>query len=90
MSDELKVVGNKDLANDGGKGFFQDAEGNFSSGRFIKVLSALMAFVTAIAGTITLIASPTNAAISDYCFKMTGLFLATATGAEIVQKVTGK
>lgn len=90
MNDELQVKGNADSINDGGKSFFQDTEGNFSSGRLIKVISAIMAVTTALMGTITLIKQPTNIIIADYCFKMTGLFLATATGSELVQKITGK
>ena len=90
MSDELKVVGNTNSLDDGGKTFFQDAEGNFSSGRVIKLMSAFSAFIVAGTGLAFVIKDPTNAVLSDYCFKMAGLFLATATGAELVQKITGR
>ena len=90
IQDELQVKGNPESLNDGGKSFFQDTEGNFSSGRLIKVMSGFMAIVTALTGAITLIKQPTNTVIADYCFKLTGLFLATATGSELVQKITGR
>ena len=72
------------------KGLFYDDKGNFSSGRVVKVQSVILAGISFLTGIVVLIKDPTNVAIGDYCFKMTGLFLATATGAEIVQKVTGR
>ncbi len=72
------------------KGLFYDGEGNFSSGRVVKVGSAIMAGVSFAIGAVTLILDPANSGIADYSFRMTGLFLATATGAEIVQKTTGR
>ncbi len=90
INDELQVKGNANQINDGGKSFFQDAEGNFSSGRFIKITSGIMAFITITTGVVTLIFQPNNSEIANYCFKVAGLLLATATGSEVVQKITGR
>ena len=71
-------------------GLFYDDEGNFSSGRVVKMQSIVLAAISFLTGIIVLIKDPSNLAISDYCFKTTGLFVATASAAEIVQKTTGR
>ena len=72
------------------KGLFYDDKGNFSSGRVVKLGSAIMAIASSIMGAVTLVRQPDNIIMADYCFKLTGLFIASATGAEIVQKTTGR
>ena len=73
------------------KGLFYDDKGNFSSGRVVKMTSIFLAIATSLTGLGALLfMKAPNMLLSDYCFKMTGLFLATATGAEIVQKTTGR
>ncbi len=83
MDDEIQLKGNS---------LFQDKDGNFSSGRVIKIVSGVAALVIAVAGVaiLTFLPPADSATLSDYCFKMAGLFLATATGSEIVQKITGR
>ena len=70
-------------------GFLYDEKGNLSSGRLVKLTSIILAGITTLTGLVALIFVD-NAELSGYCFKMTGLFLATATGSEVVQKVTGR
>ena len=72
-------------------GFFKDAAGDNSSGRLVKILSFVMACIVSIAGgiAISLIEDRTTIVqLSDYCIKMSGMFLGVAGGAELVQKLT--
>ncbi len=73
------------------KGLLYDDKGNFSSGRVVKLTSLLMAVILGVVGLVGVFFKPASASgLTDYCFKMVGLFAATATGAEITQKVTGR
>lgn len=71
-------------------GFLQDPEGDFSSGRLIKVLSFIMAGATGLGGGIALMISAPNSTLASYCLKLAAMFLGVASGTEVVQKVLGK
>jgi len=72
-------------------GFFTDPDGDFSSGRLIKVFSFISAVVIGI-GTVVALSIIKDAAsaqqMADYSSKLVAMFLGTATGAELVQKIT--
>lgn len=72
-------------------GFLYDPNGDLSSGRLIKILSFVMSAVMAIGGVIAIAFVPVSGpTLSGYCSTIAAMFLATATGTELIQKVTGK
>jgi hypothetical protein len=72
-------------------GFFTDPQGDFSSGRLIKIFSFVVAVVIGV-GVVFAMSFVKDAAVaeqmSDYSLKLVAMFLGTATGAELVQKIT--
>lgn len=65
-------------------GFFQDGDGNASSGRLMKVIAIIVA--TALAFMLGL-GVPPEAVYSELVVVI-GLFIGIATSAEFVQKIT--
>ncbi len=73
------------------RGFFEDNEGDKSSGRLIKIFSFFMAIVFAIAGVFLLYAARDSgiaAEMGKYMVSIVAMFLGVATSAEFIQKVT--
>lgn len=70
--------------------FLQDADGDLSSGRLMKLVAFFFAIFLGIAGAVLLVFAPGSAAadISKYMIATMGLFLGVATASEVVQKVT--
>ena len=75
-------------------GIFADPQGDFSSGRFIKVFSLCAAVIIAgflIAGLFIFNKiDPADPAIVNALMWSLGAFLGVAAGSEIVQKMTGR
>lgn len=73
-------------------GYFQDANGDLSSGRAMKLVSFAFAMVlTTLGGTAIFFASEALAPeLNSYLIAVIALFLGVATSAELVQKITGK
>lgn len=74
------------------KGLFADPNGDTSSGRVMKIISFIIAGALAFIGVWILVKADTQNAVAlgDYIFKAIVAFLAVATSAEVVQKVTGR
>lgn len=77
MSDDVKA------------GFLEDAEGNKSSGRLIKVASFFVAIFFAITGSVLMFFSKEAAAVElgKYMLSVVAMFLGVATSAEVIQKL---
>lgn len=68
-------------------GFLQGPQGEFSSGRLMKLLSFTIAVLFAVAGFIELRLNP-DPTLSNFMLVVVGLFLGVATGSELVSKIT--
>ena len=75
-------------------GMFRDPQGDFSSGRFIKVFSFFVAVL--LAGFLCIVLWKTSKTIPadpnlvNAVSWVIGAFLGVATGSELVQKITGR
>jgi hypothetical protein len=81
-----------DTIMDDKKGFLQDAQGDLSSGRLVKVSSFFAAIAFAVIGLAMIYVSKDSAIageISKYALATSGMFLGVATSAELVQKIKG-
>lgn len=77
-------------------GIYEDPDGDISSGRVMKLQAFWTALVLTAAGLIAIIVlgvtgnESTAAEVTKYLQVSVAMYLGVATGAEIVQKVTGK
>lgn len=77
-------------------GIYEDPVGDVSSGRIMKLQAFWTALVLTAAGLIAIIVlgvtgnESTAAEVTKYLQVSIAMYLGVATGAEIVQKVTGK
>lgn len=76
-------------------GFLNDSDGNLSSGRLVKVCSFAISALVAIGCTIFAViqlmnGKPITQDFINFTLGVTGIFMATATAGEVVQKITGK
>lgn len=71
-------------------GLLQNKDGELSSGRLIKIISAVTAVAFGAVGMVIIAKNPSNIILADYCLKQTAIFLGVATGTELVQKITGR
>lgn len=71
-----------------GQGYLQGPDGELSSGRLQKIVSLVVAVISAATGFILMLVNPelANSGLGMYALGITGLFLAVATGSEIAQK----
>lgn len=69
--------------------FLEDGLGDKSSGRLMKIFSFFIASILSFAGVIAFFITPSVAvSLGQYVFQLVMAFLAVATSAELIQKVT--
>jgi len=73
------------------RSFLEDADGDLSSGRLMKLTSFFIAiFFAALGGLLLFFAKEALAPeLNSYLIAIVGMFLGVATSAEIVQKIKG-